>query len=108
LSSKTKEKIRQANLGKKQSLETRLKRSKTLKGRKREASDELRQKWSSIAKINIRKAQESRKKKVLCETDNKIFDSMNECCDFYNVNRSSLRKHLKSGKPLKGRLFIWA
>lgn len=108
LSSETKEKLRQANLGKKQSLETRMKRSESLKGKKREVSDEQRQKWSSIAKINIRKAQEAHKKKVLCETDNRVFDSMNECCDFYNVNRKSLRRHLRNGKPLKGRLYTWA
>jgi len=57
--------------------------------------------------IDIERRWKDYKKKVLCETDNRVFSSMNECCDFYNVSRSSLRKHLKNGKPLKGRLFIW-
>lgn len=82
-SEKTKEKIRKANLGKKQSIETIEKRIKSQKER-----------YKIFPKTN-----EKHKKKV--STEEKEFESVKSCAEYYGVNPSTVSKAIKRKGTVK-------
>lgn len=108
LSDTTKEKIRQANLGKKHTEETRKRMSESRKGSR---NANYGKKWTDEQKRmaserNIGKqagAKHPNSKYLIC--DNKVYGCVRECAEVYNINRRTMNAWL-TGKRRMPQKFI--
>jgi group I intron endonuclease len=104
---------KESHSGFKQSQETKDKRAQSLRGLKR--SDETKLKMSEAAKKVIHKPQseetkQKRYKSVICLNDNmKVFKSIRECADYYNLDDGAIVNRLKGrgGKVIKGYQIVY-
>lgn len=99
----SKEKIRQLKLGLKQSNETKLKRSKSLKNRI--ITQEHKEKISIANKGNIYTKYKVRVIDTI-KSQEHIFNSVIEVKEFLSCNKKSVYKHLDKNTLLKNRFFI--
>lgn len=99
----SKEKIRQLKLGLKQSNETKLKRSKSLKNRI--ITQEHKEKISIANRGNIYTKYKIRVIDTI-ESQEYIFNSVIEVKEFLSCNKKSVYKHLNKNTLLKNRYFI--
>lgn len=93
MTEETKQKLRNYNLGKKQTKETIEKRKKTIEEKKLNG---------------FKKSNEGHKKKVICIESGQIFNSVKEASEYLNVHPSSISAHLKGRyKTCKGKHFTY-
>ena len=92
--------------GIKRSEEAKRKNSEAHKGRKN--SEETKRKMSEakrkMSEETKRKMSEAQSKKVICITTGKIFDSIKDAGDYYNVVKSSISKCCRKTRKSAGKL----
>lgn len=97
----TKRKISKANKGHKHTEEWKRKNSELIRERMKDPN--LRKLISESVKASVKT-----RKKVVCDTDDKIFNSVKECSEYYGIDRSSLRMVCNRKRATaKGKRFSW-
>lgn len=97
----TKRKISKANKGHKHTDEWKQRNAELT--RERMKDPEHRKLISESVKASIKT-----RKMIVCDTDNKVFESVQECSEYYNIDRHSLRSVCNRKRATaKGKRFSW-
>lgn len=98
----TKRKLSMAARGHKHTEEWKKKNSELMRKRMTDPN------YRKLALESLKASAKARRKKIVCDTDNKAFESVQECSKYYGIDRSSLRQVCNRERATaKGKRFSW-